>query len=836
MNFFLTCHRLAVITLSLATSIFFSSAFAENSQAEKKESQETLFFTLAQLRSRLEAISSQVTSVQKFGISYSDVSSLNSIGTSKDVLRTEKAFVLAEKHLELGDAERAAQLVTSELKKTSEFEEKQSERAYRILFEAERRLGNHVEAARVCLYAATRSYEDDNGLRSQFDFDAEWVTTCLVSFVKGSFPSSKALEGLTAEEVKKFVYSPVFKKEADDFLVRSMLAAQALKNVQAPKEAIRLLQESIRGARSDNEWTARAYVTLGLLHSYVNETQESLRYLRVVAGDLAQSPEYFVAFETDKYSRFLAKVGLAKLYFKIGQLSAAKTWYLASLTESDVFQISQKQEQEQLSPKRFGEFSEETLRWEYANVLFLLGQFELASAEFSKLLKTRLEGGADNSMERVGDLDSRVLEYARVLGSSPAKANEAAKVLETLFAYADADHAFVKGELKNAGADTLETLVKKTVALEKIARAHGLSVPELARTQMFRQVFENGHAEISRLRRDVEFVLTPVLTKDDGVLEARELDSLKTLLELQKNLQTEILLLDELSATLWQGNSKAREFAELNRKELLRRVHSDGDLVEKALQEKNQNQTERLYEKNSQTLQNTFEGNAKLKAQIGALQFVRQKHLQSDEKVEITEQAQRLEVEIQNSALEHLLYGLQASDVWKELPLFKKKVVVLSNSFRKIYETHSRMRRHSMGAATHVFFNDIDKAWLSAFETQRDIIKAVDVVVTEIKARRQRIAGRAQEILRTADVEERALVRLRSSLKSEFEQLIPKAAAQLEPAVRKYRDETRLAMADTQLQRVRESEDSLKDIQRAREERKQWLRSLKDSIDWGYAR
>ena len=110
------------------------------------------------------------------------------------------------------------------------------------------------------------------------------------------------------------------------------------------------------------------------------------------------------------------------------------------------------------------------------------------------------------------------------------------------------------------------------------------------------------------------------------------------------------------------------------------------------------------------------------------------------------------------------------------------------------------------------------------------------MALQDLQERRREVAGKAQEILRIADLEERGLSRLRNSLKQEYETALPKIAAKLGPVVRQFSEEVRMSMAEGEGNLLRDYDAQLRDLQKTREERLQWLKSLKQSVDWGFAR
>lgn len=809
--------------------------------------------TLEDTTLKVESVEQQARALLRFGMASVSEASRNSIGLARDRVRLANVFSTAERHLSLGDAERADKLVRSEMARGNEFDVATLGRAYRILFEANRSLGRHEEAARVCLRALSRAYPVKKDERETFHFDEKWSTSCALSFAKGTLALSKSLTSLSEEEVVRFVASPLLKHKSSYQIPRAMLLATALRNVGLNSKALEFLHETIKDSPANDPWNARGYAMLGLLYDLTGDVQNSLRTLRAVVGDLSAARAELVPFTADKYTSFVANLSLARVYFRLGQVDEAKKRYLAALSAKDVFIAGKSLEKEYLSVQRFFPYSEEKVRWELANAYYYLNKKKEAQDIFAELLKEKLTLTAQSQPTLQSSVDANALLYARVLNGDPATSANAQALLSKLFGYADADYNFVSTIKNRDRSASLDVHEGRAQALLSLAKAHRVDVPEVRRLAMFRDVLQRGNAFVEKVRDDLSDALAPVDNASQGILEARELATLTRLQVLQNELATYVKDLDLIHRASWrEGNSAALGYAELHRKEIFRRFEVQNDELEKILFKKNQNQTERRHLKNQKELealdadllrifaisQTTSVASDTLKRNqlAGAsVDFSLPNATQTNADA-VGTQVGDLRKDVAKLWMEQRVYGLQANSVWRELPLFARQFVLFSASMRDLYALHQRMMDARNDGEGNELRKRLEMAWEKVFASQLAIATCAQRSVQEMQQRRREIVGRAHEIMRIADMEERGLARLKASLKQEYQTHLPKVAAKLEPVVRQYREEVRIAIADGDELRAKEGENALQSLHRARDERLQWLRSLRQSVEWGYSR
>ena len=765
-------------------------------------------------------------------------------GMRHDQVQATRAQALAQSHLDNGNAARSLFLAQEDVSAADPFDALARTKRLRLTYESLRALGEHAHAARVCLSALRLSGKTPVSSGENV-FDEVWNLNCALDFAYGVGPEIPSQLRITREEFDTFAYVTALRRDFPRILSRSVVLASGFANQGRTREALDFLNEDALHAPANAVGMPRLLFTRALLLFQLGKTEEALAVFRRLAEEDAsakQNAKIAPNERSDDAVRRMAQIQLARIFYARGQFPAAESWYRLAAAP----QHTQKADAFALSVK-----------WEFALSLYAQKKYDESFALLKDFIDVHLlaDSHPAPSLFEKQALKYRLtaLQAAKALTRSPQNRTAAREHLTVMLAFADADSLFVrqnksqKSELGNFD-ENLEILR----ALLAIAAQYEIKTADLKKYTTLTSTLRSNVSDLRSFRFQLAHVLTPADFADTGILDAHAHAVFAQLLLSQQKLSAVFWELDVVSKSLWDPDSSSTLSAAKHREEIKRRFTVLDDLVSHVKVSQKQASQFDLLKSNAARVAGAWASVRQTRARIASLKSLAQrvqaqqlegtmapnaglKMLASEEPALLAEVAQ-LEEKASAALMEQRLLSLKSEMPDFKMDRTKECLAVTSESFRSLQALHVRVRKQSAGPTDDEFFDRLDAAWTLALIAQKQILGALDQVLNNARSERRALLADVDVLLAVKKTQDQGIERMKALLAAEGQKWISDVSVRIEKGVREYRNQVRIALAAADSRQADEVTKQNADFARATEERKRWLQSLRQSVDWGLAR
>ena len=839
-----------------ATLGFVSGAFAESpagsfdSTTFEQQSTTPLGPRLGRVSAQLEILQQQLEALKKV----SDRSDDSLFGMRHDSVRASRSAGLARSHLDTGNPARSLFLSQETLSAADPFNAPARTQRLRLTYESLRALGEHAQAARVCLQALALSGNNAASSGTHV-FDEIWNLNCALNFAHGVGPDLPPAQRLTREEFDTFAYATVLRRGTPRVLLRSVVLATGFSSLGRTRDALYFINEDAQHASSSSVGMPRLLLTRALLLFQMGESDEALAQFRRLADEQnnkkneLQNKNIAVNEVPDAAVQSLAQIQLARMFYARGQFPAAESWYRLAVAGS-----AQKQSTTRKATKNFPTPGlKRALKWEFALALFAQKKYDESFLILKEFVDVNIAGDL-NAAQDPGEKEAlkyrlTALHAAKGMTRSQKTRSEAIERLTAMLAFADTDSLFVRQVKKPAKLNYDESL-DTLRALLAIAAQYEIKTNDLKSYNTLTSALRNNVSDLRTFRFQLAHVLTPADFADTGILDVHAQFVFAQLLKAQEKLSHTFFELDVLSKALWNPDSLAVVSASKHRDEIKRRFVVLDDLVSRVKVSQIQASEFNLLKSNTARVSGSWSALRKTRAQLAALknlsEIVRTEQLDgtgtgalkilSDAEPALRGELAQLEEDASALLLEQRLLALKSDLPDFGLDRTKESLIITSESFRALYATHLRVRKQSAGPTDDEFFARLDKAWTLAFLAQKEILTALDQTLNNARAERRALLADVSSLISAKDSQSKGIDKMKELLAADAQKWIGDVSARIEKGVREYRNQVRIALAQADSRQVEDLQKQNSDFARAAEERRQWLQSLRQSVDWGLAR
>ncbi len=826
-------------------------------------------FILKDISSRLEILASRVDAVRRTvrsGFVFDEEDSLadgNAVGF-RDTERIQARLRLAASHHLLGDHERALALAQEVLRHPHSFSRSQRHYALRIAFASEQSLGNHPLAARSCLQLLA-SYSGGEVLKSQENkqsVDEHWLLSCAFSIAKGAAQARKDTVKVTHEEVRIFAESALIRQANELSIPVSLLLASAYRSVGHAPEGLQFLAEKLQNTSPLSPWYARGLFSKALLLVELGKSAEALKTLRFLAGDAQVLKKDLGTVRVDKYTAVLAKSSLGRLFAMRGQFPAAEFYYrdalsfLPSLSEGKSPRVPHQNRfsqnpflhpRDSVYPYQFAQ----AFPYELAAVLTEVGNHAEAMQYFAKSLQVELP---DKGEKKIGNPVSFVtsFQFAKLLVKAEETRLEGKKRLLSLLGQAQVDLGVLDNLLRQNPKSTFEEHAQNLSAVVAIAESHGFSHPTLNVLARYDRIHRQLESQLATHESDLAQTLEPLAFEGETGIDARFQAQVEHIRVLQKDLYPVMAKLDQIAFEVWNQQTEQAKRGVWHRKDLLRRFDLMDDPLARLSAKAQKEQSFAAHKSNEQKLNILQSAQWENAAFLASTSFLSRELTQRrrDGKMVPSEEARSFDTDFYSllkshdalsekhtqQLIEHRLHRLQTHDRFGESKRAHEQSQIFASSVQDLRKLHERMRRTSGGFTDDFFFASIDNSWKRLGE----VSQALEALLVELVAKEQNdvsyLAGEVQGILRVTETTRARLDKFREKLKDDLAVKIPQSVNLLLPVVRHFHAEIHVALASGEAARMSELKVLESELEKAKEERLLWLKSLRRSLDWNLAR
>lgn len=750
------------------------------------------------------------------------------LGLKNDPIRVKMNLQKAQDHLHLGDQLAAIDLVKKEIKNIDPRNRGYISWAYQILFEANRQLKNHEIASSICLKMLVIG-----GDREDL-FSEKWRFSCSIEFLhETSLRKGKENQADFKNSLIIWSNSPVVKRDSKYMILSSTYIALGLRNIYLKNNnSISYIEEAIGHTKSGNKYIGRAYLVLSLLKYESGNKKESLSIIRFLSGDFKGYGENLKYFEKDDVSRQIARLCLARFHASMSNLVAAETWYKDVLLEKKVTGI------DLLDKEKIN------VHLEYAHVLYMQKNY----LESAKEYKQAIQGSGleiltiNNGMSSENRKQIRTSNFilARILSKTSGRNYEAESQLLDLLSQTEADIRFLQ-KVKTDYEKSKEESVENILALASLAEEYGIKSDLVTNTLIFRNAFYHLDQEISVIRVDLANALNVADYTYSGINEARAISSLTQLAQMLDEFKRIILDLDLLEYQIWNIKNPGIEFSKKNRFELLKIFVSMNDDVSRyKLKEKIE---DKIYKpKLPETLQNLSQNMNKMNAEMAGVKFLYSFNENKIPKDKLNDNIELLENSYSMYLLEKMYQDLtkitideryfQLSRSLKESSvfIFQKESEILEKTMYSLYNLHKKNRSKAYSIGDTELLVAMNDSWENIFSTYKQLLLAVSNVKDRIITERKEALSRVDLINSHLFEEEKYLVKLKESILSEYIKISKELVKQIEPRANEFKDYVNISLSihNKEIYDLKKERDVY--IQKASEERENWLNSLRQSV------
>jgi hypothetical protein len=524
----------------------------------------------------------------------------------------------------------------------------------------------------------------------------------------------------------------------------------------------------------------------------------------------------------------MAKHSLARALTQSGQYDAADQLYKEAIAISEKLPAEETSQSEPVGVTNFSNPNKinssfpapmrEKLLSEYAAHLCARGRFEECDSIAEKLPASTPAQSHSELLLRSGVFrkksQSRV---ATILGSSQT------------------DLAFLREQQKIKEPLNPEDLARRLQALTLLADSYGTETAHIKRILEIHKRTQEALQSNFSLRANLTRSLSWWLQADSNSLNARLVESQKELSNLAQSLLDVANSLVPQSYSHWNSQSGGISEAQQHNAALLARAHALFDSIS-SLNENVQRREQTLDRQGlsalaTSTVSQSFNNHASL----GALQFLNalshsQKHKTQIQ--QIAKDAFRI-----SSAQSELLWEIHLESLrFKSSKALRTKIHRLEATLTELSDLHARHYRSPQNSAEQESLKQVRKAWRTLLAAVRELESVEDSLRSEEEMNRTQLISKVIAIRKDLDSNDAQTKSLLDALRAEMQTALINAANDLYLPARNFRDRLRIAIADTDLFALENTEAGQEKLGRAAEERRRWIDSLRQTTEWELGR
>ena len=751
------------------------------------------------------------------------------LGLRNDPIRVKMNLLKAQDHLYLGDQLAAINIIEKEIKYIDPRNRGYISWAYQILFEANRQLKNHDKASSICLKMLVIGGYQENL------FPEKWRFSCSMEFLNETIiRKGKENQEDFKENLIIWSNSPVVKRESKYMVLSSVYIGLGLRNIYLKNNnAIRYIEEAIGHTKSGNKYIGRAYLVLSLLKYENGNKEESLSIMRFLSGDFKGYGDNLKYFEKDDVSRQIARLCLARFHASMSNFVAAETWYKDVLLEKKVTGIDLL-EKEKINA-----------HLEYAHILYLQKHY----LESAKEYKQAIQGNGKEILTisngiPYGNRDKiRTSNFilAKILSKTSGRNFEAETELLNLLSQTEADIRFLQ-KVKNDYEKSKEESVENILALASLAEEYGIKSDLVTNALNFRNAYYHLGHEISVIRVDLANSLNVADYTYSGINEARAISSLTQLADILDEFKRIILDLDSLEYQVWNSQNPGIAFAKENRFELIKRfISMDDDISKYKLKEEIE---DKIYQpKIPLALENLSKNMNKMNAEMAGVNFLfssNDNKIPNDKKndnIELLENSyssyiiDKMYEDLTKTTITERYFQLSRSLSPTATFVFQKKSDILEKTMINLYNLHNKNRLEAYSIGDFELKIALEDSWKNLFSAYKKLVIAITNVRDRVIVERKEALTKVDLINNHLFEEEKVLTKLKESIISEYIKISEELVKRIEPRANEFEDYVNISLSvhNKGIYDLKKERDV--EIQKASEERENWLNSLRQSVN-----
>jgi hypothetical protein len=751
------------------------------------------------------------------------------LGLRNDPIRVKMNLQKAQDHLYLGDQLAAINIVEKEMKNIDPRNRGYISWAYQILFEANRQLRNHDKASLICLkMLVIGGYQEEL-------FPEKWRFSCSMEFLnETSLRKGKESQDDFKESLIIWSNSPVVKRDSKYMVLSSVYIALGLRNVYLKNNnSIRYIEEAIGHTKSGNKYIGRAYLVLSLLKYENGNKEESLSIMRFLSGDFKGYGENLKYFEKDDVSRQISRLCLARFHASMSNLVAAETWYKDVLLEKKITGI------DLLDKEKIN------AHLEYAHVLYMQKNYLESAKEYKQAIQGNgLEILTINNGIPFGNREQiRTSNFilVKILSKTSGRNYEAESQLLDLLSQTETDIRFLQ-KIKVDYKKSKEESVENILALASLAEEYGIKSNLVTNALNFRNAFYHLEYDISIIRVDLANSLNVADYTYSGINEARAISSLTQLAGILDEFKKIILDLDSFEYQVWNIQNPGIEFAKKNRFELLKRlIAMDDDISRYKLKEEIE---DKIYQpKIPGALENLSKNINKMNAEMAGVNFLfssddnKIPNDKLNDNIELLENSystyliEKMYQDLTKITIDERYFQLSRSLRPSSTFVFQKQSEILEKTMFNLYNLHKKNRSEPYSIGDSELAMAMNDSWENLFSAYKQLLLAISNVKDRIIIERKEALNKVDLINNHLLEEERILAKLKESILSEYIKISEELVKEIEPRANEFKEYVNISLSvhNKGIYDLKKERDG--EIQKASEERENWLNSLRQSVN-----